>query len=52
MLGQLLAAALLLRSIGLLYYAPFLIAAGAISGFLIGWLAGLLLSRMEGWRPY
>ncbi|MGI6269798.1 MAG: Gx transporter family protein [Candidatus Howiella sp.] len=52
MIGQLLAAAVVLQSGGLLYYVPFLIAAGAVSGFLIGLLARLLLPRMEGWRLY
>lgn len=52
MIGQLLAAAVFLRSGGLLYYTPFLLASGAVSGFLIGLLAQILLSRMEGWRPY
>ncbi len=44
--GQLLIAAFLVQTVEIGYYAPFLLAAGLVTGFLIGVLARELLRRM------
>lgn len=46
-LGQILAAAFLVKTYSVLYYLPFLIIAGVISGIIIGILAGLILERLQ-----
>jgi heptaprenyl diphosphate synthase len=45
--GQLLVAALIVSNWNLLYYFPFLLAGGIISGSLIGLLGGLVLARLK-----
>ena len=44
-IGQLTAAAILVSSIQILYYLPVLLAAGALTGFLIGLLVGEIGKR-------
>lgn len=45
--GQLLAAALFLQTIDIVYYLPALLLAGFVTGFLIGLLARLILPRLS-----
>lgn len=45
--GQIAAAAVMLSTAGLVYYLPFLIAAGTIAGFFIGFMSGKILPRLE-----
>lgn len=45
-IGQLLIAAFLVQTVEVGYYAPFLLAAGLATGFLIGWIGKELLLRM------
>lgn len=46
-IGQLLVATLILKTSILIYYLPFLLVAGCISGVLIGFLAALLIKRLH-----
>lgn len=46
--GQLLIAAFLVQTVEIGYYAPFLLAAGLATGFLIGVLAKEMLKRLPG----
>lgn len=46
-LGQLVAAVVLLATPGVFYYAPFLMISGAVTGFLIGFAAALVLRKCE-----
>ncbi len=46
--GQLLAAVFIVQTIGIGYYAPFLLAAGLATGFLIGVMGKELLRRLPG----
>ena len=46
--GQILAAMVLLKTSALAYYIPVLWISGTVSGFLIGFLAGLVLKRLVG----
>lgn len=45
-LGQIIAAALVVETAGLLYYLPVLILSGTISGVLIGILSSILIQRL------
>lgn len=45
-LGQLLMAALVLRTKSLMYYFPILLAAGTVAGLLIGLLSAMVLKRL------
>ncbi len=45
--SQLMVASLVIKSSALMYYLPFLIPAGAVTGFLIGIITGKLLERLE-----
>lgn len=46
--GQLLIAAFLVQTVEIAYYAPILLAAGLVTGFLIGVLAKEMLKRLPG----
>lgn len=46
-LGQIVVAALVLQTGLLIYYIPFLLAAGTAAGVAIGYLSGLLLKRLK-----
>lgn len=46
-MGQLLAAAFVVKALRIVYYAPALIIAGTLTGFLIGIAANLVYSRMQ-----
>ena len=49
-LGQLLVAMAVLETYRTGYYFPFLVAAGVLTGFLIGVTAGEVLKRLEGFE--
>ncbi|MCR4908182.1 MAG: Gx transporter family protein [Lachnospiraceae bacterium] len=46
--GQLLLALVLVENVNIFYYAPFLILSGALTGFVIGLTAGMVLKRLPG----
>ncbi|MFT3984099.1 MAG: Gx transporter family protein [Lachnospiraceae bacterium] len=46
-MGQLLAAAFVVKALRIVYYAPVLIIAGTLTGFLIGVAANLVYSRIQ-----
>ncbi len=46
-LGQFLAALLLVKNVNVTYYAPFLLLSGALTGFVIGIVAGMVLRRLK-----
>ncbi len=47
-LGQLAAAAAVMRTAGIIYYLPVLLVSGAVTGALIGVLGGVLAERLGG----
>mgnify|MGYP003829142437 CR=1 FL=1 len=47
-IGQLLIAMLVVEELGLTFYAPFLIIAGAVTGLLIGLVAQIMNNRLKG----
>ncbi len=49
-LGQLTVAVFLLNNYRIFYYAPVLMMGGCATGFLIGYLADILLKRLKGFR--
>ena len=51
-LGQLILAALIVSQLKIVYYMPVLLLAGTLTGFLIGILSNLILSRRGVWEYY
>lgn len=49
-IGQIAVAAFVVETKGLYYYLPFLLAAGVVTGFLIGMVSGQVLRRLPGSR--
>lgn len=51
-IGQIVAAIALLGTPGVLYYTPFLMISGAVTGFVIGVGTGLILERGKQWFEF
>ncbi|HOO28768.1 MAG TPA: Gx transporter family protein, partial [Lachnospiraceae bacterium] len=51
-IGQLAVAAFVVKELRIAYYAPLLIIAGTIAGFLIGIVSGILYKRLSGLKNF
>ncbi|HHY46807.1 MAG TPA: Gx transporter family protein [Firmicutes bacterium] len=49
-IGQLFVAAIVVRNFGIYFYLPFLLLAGVMTGYLVGFITSMVVRGLNGWR--